>query len=321
MIHDAFSEPMALEEMIRLTFITGAGKLGRQKYDDGAAKAVTSALREIGFQDDRGASAVMECAGSFKLQHDTGKNFKTVVVFPKVAVKTSRDATTGGLTDGTAGISISNGVIPENTPEHKLAYSSMTIFEANIGPKCQTWSQKKGCLAALESLTDIIQKLQEKLISGTPLSEEEQECFDTVSISSLEEKQKHVRDLMHQQVADGRLTSDEKAMLLNQVTDRIANLSKDIAQAEQDGKKKRVDNLTVAKQKAEDRKALLEGIVPKPLPPLKNEAEIGRLRREMAPLEEIEAKAKGRLLTVKESQAVARKEELAEEILDLEVSV
>jgi len=39
---DAFATPLPTPEMIRLTFITGAGKLGRQKYDENAARCVTS---------------------------------------------------------------------------------------------------------------------------------------------------------------------------------------------------------------------------------------------------------------------------------------
>jgi hypothetical protein len=85
-VTNAFSDPFPLDDMIRITFVTGAGKLGRQKYDDGAAKALTSSLRNLGFEEDRGASCVKECAGSFKLQHDTGKNLKTVVVFPNIIV-------------------------------------------------------------------------------------------------------------------------------------------------------------------------------------------------------------------------------------------
>jgi len=64
-IQAAFREPLQISEMIRITFVTGAGKLGRQKYDADAAKAVTSSLRELGFEEDRGASCVVECAGSF----------------------------------------------------------------------------------------------------------------------------------------------------------------------------------------------------------------------------------------------------------------
>ena len=45
----AYEFPLiASGSMIRLTFVTGAGKLGRAKYDDGAAKAVTSTLRALG---------------------------------------------------------------------------------------------------------------------------------------------------------------------------------------------------------------------------------------------------------------------------------
>lgn len=74
-ISQAFSEPFPLNEMIRLTFIVGAGKLGRQKYDDNAAKAVTAALRTLDFQEDHGASCVIECAGKWILCDSTFFSF------------------------------------------------------------------------------------------------------------------------------------------------------------------------------------------------------------------------------------------------------
>lgn len=77
-ISSAFVTPLDITEMIRLTFVTGAGKLGRSRYDDNAAKTVTSTLREFGYVEDRGASCVVECAGSFKSQHDTGKNHQII---------------------------------------------------------------------------------------------------------------------------------------------------------------------------------------------------------------------------------------------------
>jgi hypothetical protein len=75
MIEAAFQEPFSVEKegMIRLTFLVGAGKTSRQKYNAGAAKAVTSSLIQCGYKEDRGASCVIECGGSFKTQHDTGK--------------------------------------------------------------------------------------------------------------------------------------------------------------------------------------------------------------------------------------------------------
>jgi hypothetical protein len=109
-VTNAFSDPLPLDDMIRITFVTGAGKLGRQKYDDNAAKALTSALRNLGFEEDRGASCVKECAGSFKLQHDTGKNLKTVVVFPKIVASLSASGGAGGGADnGDEGTSSSGG--------------------------------------------------------------------------------------------------------------------------------------------------------------------------------------------------------------------
>jgi len=87
---DAFHDD---QEMIRLTFVTGAGKQARQKYDDGAQKAVTTVLQQHGYVEDRGAGCDRASAGTYKIQHDTGKNLKTVVVFPRIAA-------VGGGADG-----------------------------------------------------------------------------------------------------------------------------------------------------------------------------------------------------------------------------
>lgn len=318
--HDAFAEPFSQldnnNEMIRLTFVTGAGKLGRQKYDDGAAKAVTGTLRELGYREDRGASAVLECAGSFKLQHDTGKNLKTVVVFPKVV--SANDVVSRG--ESNLGEGGSSKMLQEGTPQHKLAYSSMNVFGRMVETQCQTWSQKKACIEAIEELKGMIQSLDDKMMTGTPLTDSEQEFYGSVSMTSLEEKVTQVKEVMHKQVDTGKITSDERSMLLHQVGERIQTLQKEIAEGQQRAKPKRVENLTAVKQKAEDRRAKLQDIAPLPPPPLKNESSILKLRKELVPLEEVEAGAKNRLLTLKESQAVARKEEILQEIAVLEVS-
>ena len=323
-IRDAFADPFPPFPgdvgMIRVTFVTGAGKLGRQKYDDNAARALTQALRDLGYEEDRGASAIAECAGSYKLQHDTGKNLKTVVVFPKVL--TANDAG-----DGVAGLSLDDGgaggagesLIPERTPEHKIAYSSMNVFQRMISSTCPSWSQKKGCVNAIESIKKKLESMDDKLVHGTPLNPAEQEFYDSVSSGSLDEKVSHVRDLMHKQVDDGKITAEERRVLLEQVSDRLDDLERNIADAKKDGKKKKVENLTAAKAKAEERKAKLSNISPVPPHPLKNEPQIAKLRKELLPLLEVEDAAKGRLLTLKESQAVGRKDEIMEEIAELEV--
>ena len=303
--------------MIRLTFVTGAGKLGRARYDDNAARALTSALRELGYEEDRGASAVLDCAGSFKLQHDTGKNLKTVVVFPKIAV-----SATAGVERGMGGLGLGKSVamIAEDSIEHKLAFTTMNIFPRMMESKCETWSQKKGCIAALTQLKDIAESLDSKLMQGQPLTDSEQDYYNSVSLTTLEEKLACVRAQMTKQVDDGNISTEEKQQLLAQVAERLQTLQDEIREAESQGKSKRVENLTMQETKATSRKEKIQAISTKPPPRLKNEDQIAKLRKEQVPLLQIEETAKGRLLTLKESQAVARKDEIVEEIEELEQS-
>ena len=310
-IQSAFAEPFALGNMIRITFITGAGKLGRQKYDDGAAKAVTSTLRDLGFEEDRGASCVVECAGSYKLQHDTGKNLKTVVVFPKILGASAMETGMNALSVGPSSL------LNENSPEHMIAMSSKSVFERMLTSKCASWTQKKGCLAALEELQTILQDLDKKLLSGTPLTDAEQDFFDAVSLASLGEKETIVKHQMQQQVEEQQnITKAEKDSLIKQVAERLEILDQDIQESA--GKPKKLEKIATMKTKALQRKELLEKITPKVPHALRHEAEIQKLRVEMRPLQAIEDSTKGRLMTVKETQTLARKTEILEEIKELE---
>jgi polyhydroxyalkanoate synthesis regulator phasin len=307
--------------MIRITLVTGAGKLERQKYDENAAKAVTGALRALGFEEDRGASAIVECAGSFKMQHDTGKNLKTVVVFPRILLE--GDGAGNGL-EGKVGdmrVSELSSLLPEGSPEHKIAMASSVVFERMIESMCPSWSQKKAGVAAIDDIRQRLQGLENKLLHGTPLDDAEQAFYDSVSATSLEEKATTLKELMHKQVEKGKITADERLQLLAQVKDRIQFLTEEIEVAEKSGKPKRIEALTASKSKAKDRKKKLEGIAPQPPHQLKNEAEISKLRKELEPLLAVEDGAKGRLLTLKESQAIAKKDDMLSAIRQLEVRV
>lgn len=314
LIRDAFLEPFALSEMIRLTFVTGAGKLGRAKYDENAAKAVTAALRELGYEEDRGASAVLECAGLFKLQHDTGKNLKTVVVFPKRI-----DAASVGGDSARNGLNKQESLVPEGTPLHKIVHTTMNVFPRMIESMCSSWSQKKGCTTAINELVEIAEQLDKKLLQGEPLTDAEQDFYDNVSLTSLHDKLTCVRDLMHKQVDEGKITKEERQQLTAQVDEKLDTLTKEIKEAEEQGKAKRLENLKNALATAKVRKDKLQSTSPVSPAVLKNEASISKLRKELKPLLEIEESAKGRLMTLKESQSVARKDEILEEIEKLEV--
>jgi len=324
-MNDAFSEPLPLSDMIRITFITGAGKLGRQRYDDGAAKAVTSALRELGYEEDRAASCVVECGGTFKSQHDTGKNLKTIVVFPNIAGAASSgggglNGTMGGLSIGEMDDSSSSSLLPSGTPEHMVAASSMGVFERNWKPKCTAWTQKKGCLKALESVRAILDELDGKLLQGTPLSDAEQDLYDTVSADDLVKKEAIVKKEMAAQVEAGNLTKREKEMLLHQVQEKIESIKAEIDEAAKEGKEKKKTKLIATREKAEARQEMLEKITPVQPHKMKHEPEIQKLRAELRPLQKLEDSAKGRLLTVKETTTLGRKDEILEAIEALEES-
>ena len=289
----ALSNPLVLppgsDAMIRLTFVVGAGKNTRQRYDADAHKAVTSTLDKLGYSEDRGASCVAECGGSYKLQHDTGKNLKTVVVFPFVEAADGGADGDRNVTDGGA----AGCLIPENSPGYKIAVCSVPTFRALLTNQCGTWSEKRGCLESLAALRSIVQECDDKLMNGQMLDEEEQNFYDAVV--DLSEKEAYAKEEATAMVEAGKLTAYERDILLEQNAERIAALKKE-------GKK--------VPDKVLKRKALLEGISsPTPAPRLRHESKIAKLYKELGPLQRMEDAAKGRLLSVKETQTLARKDE------------
>eukprot|EP00804_Cyclotella_cryptica_P005614 CCRYP_000003-RA/>CCRYP_000003-RA protein AED:0.22 eAED:0.22 QI:0/-1/0/1/-1/1/1/0/451 len=319
-ITSAFSSPFPLSQMIRITFIVGAGKLSRQKYDDKAGQLVTAALRKLGYVEDRGASCVNECGGSFKTQHDTGKNLFTVVVFPKL-VESRGDQEEQNF-NGTASEQYPIAIpLVEGTPEHKILLASEATLEKMLPSVCPSWSEKKSCSEVLKAALDTVDRMDAKLMTGTPLAEEEQEFYDAVGGSVVVgAKIEFLKKNMQQQVESGSLTSSEREKLLQQVAEKIDSLNDEIQVALQQSKEKKAANLTNQKEKAMARKKMLEGRTPQPPHDLKHDALIMKLKKKLQPLLKLEQSSKGRLLTMKETKELAAKDEILEEIAELEES-
>lgn len=313
---DAFTDPLPLSEMIRITFVTGAGKLGRQRYDESAAKTLSASLRSLGYEEDRGASCVVECGGTFKSQHDTGKNLKTVVVFPKITGPRDTDDVEEGV--GNMHLVRGESLLTEGSPEHMIAMSSPAVFTRILKSKCYSWGQKKGCLKSLESIKLKVSEIDSKLLSGTPLEDPEQDLYDAVSVDTLTEKESLLRNQMQEQVETGNITKVERNALLSQVAERVETLDGELLEARSSKKPKKVDKLTAMKEKATLRQKMLEDINPKAPHRLKNEPQLQKLRLEIRPLQQLENSAKGRLLNLKETTALARKEEILQEMAELE---
>lgn len=312
-IRSAFASPLELNDMIRLTFVTGAGKLGRSRYDDDAAKIVTSTLRELGYTDDRGASCVVECAGSFKSQHDTGKNLKTIVVFPLIQNTLAEMEGLDLKDNGPA-------ILEEGSPQQLIAMASINTFERMLSSKCTSWSQKKACVAVIEEVKDVVQSLDNKLLKGTLLTETEQDFYDTCDLSSLESKQTNTKNEMQKQVEEGKITISEKEKLMNQVIEKLQALEGDIKDATENKKPKRLLKLQNQKTKLTEREETLDAIKPCSPHRLKHQPDIEKLRKEMQPLIKLEKETNGRLLSIKEISAMTRKEEIEDDILYLEES-
>ena len=65
-----FTEPFPLP--LRFSFVVGGGRLVRARYDQDLQKWLSASLRELGFEEDRGAS--LGSAAAFKRQEDLAQN-------------------------------------------------------------------------------------------------------------------------------------------------------------------------------------------------------------------------------------------------------
>jgi hypothetical protein len=308
--HDAFSTPFPpLEQMIRITFVVGAGKLSRQKYDAKAMQILTSALRELDYVEDRGAGCSLDSAGCFKTQHDTGKNLFTVVVFPKYSGG-------GGGHGNKASGDAANGeepLLPSNSPGYKIAVCSMSTFQTLLSSQCPTYAQKRKCMECIEGLMELLQSIEDKLMGGHPLDSAEQSLYDEVG--ELTEKLAHTQKEAAKHVDEGLLTVQEKEMLVEMNQTRIATLMKEKNSAAVAEKLKKALARKEYLQSLSDEKLSSSSTYP---PPLRHEAKITPLRKKLLPLQALEGKAKGGFLTIAETKALTEKEEIESEIEQLE---
>jgi len=278
-LEGAFREPF--EKDIRLTFVTGAGKQARQKYVEGAAKAVTSTLQECGYADERAATGN---EGVYKSQHDTARNLKTIVVFPKV------DQQKVEVPEDSEAI---ESLIPKNSPGYRLSVSSMNLFSNMVKSNCPSWSQKKECLVCLQAVMQLMADFDEQLIRGQPLSDSEQTFYDAVC--DLDQKVAHVKQAVQTHIQDGPLTARERSVLIEHMSEKL---------------KETPDN-----EKLSLRLKSVQALTPQPERPLKHQAAIAKLYKQIKPLQKLNEDA---LLSVADRKLVTQRQELEAEVERLE---
>ena len=141
-------------------------------------RAVREALRAIGFEEDRGACAVMECAGSFKYQHDTDKDLKFIHVFPKIDTAAAAAAAPQD-DEGEAVIKVAGMSLDELPPEHLCAIVSRDTFAKLYSKQCSSFSQRRALLKALKELAARIAGFEERMTNMQALTAAEEELYNT----------------------------------------------------------------------------------------------------------------------------------------------
>jgi len=316
-IEAAFKEPLPLEEMIKITLVVGAGKLARQKYDDNLGKWVCNALRDVGYEEDRGASLALECAGSFKFQHDTGKNEKFVHVFPKIKGASAGGAGAGEAGDGAEVDGASAGPL---TAEWLCVASNLSTFKDMSKAKLPAWIEKRRCAAMLKEEVTKLEAAEMKLTRMETLSPEEQRLIDNVDRDLIASKVAHLTECMKAMVDEGQLTSAERKLVLEQVSSKLEAVEAEEAACGADQAKKKA-KLGQAKEQIKARKDKISEI--KPIQhPLQGEAAIKTVWRKLHPMEKLLEKAgpKGRWsskLSQAEVEKLGEKDELDEQLAGL----
>jgi hypothetical protein len=311
-ITDAFSQPFSsISNMIRITFIVGGGKLSRQKYDEKAMQAVTSTLKQLEYEEDRGASCILECGGCYKIQHDTGKNVFTVVVFPRVVGSVKQGPKQG---ENRKEAEDDVPLLPKDSPGYKMAVCILApTFQNLLSTHCPTYTEKKECLKCLAGLLELEQALEHKMIGGHALDAGEQSFYD--ESSELKEKYEFTQQEANRHIEDGRLTPEERRLLVEMNQKRIETLMADQNSALV---AKKLKKALVRKEQLQSLSNEVNSLTQ--LPPLRNESRIFTLRKKLLSLQAIEDSSRGRLLTLDETRALTEKFDIENETERLEMS-
>lgn len=132
---------------------------------------VSQALQGIGYTEDRGASCVLECQGTYKYQHDTDKDLKFIHVFPRVDTSAAEANASG---EAAAAAEASRAANPE--------WSCLTLgldqFKKTVEKKVASFQQKQTLLRLLKQTAQQVAEFEERISSRGTLSDEEQKLYD-----------------------------------------------------------------------------------------------------------------------------------------------
>jgi hypothetical protein len=302
----AFSEPLELSEMVRLSFVVGGGKLVRQKYDDNLPKMFCGALDSVGYKMDNASAIELSSAGTYKMHHDTNKNLKFIHVFPRVAPPEAG----GGAEEGAEGEEEEEG---ERDPADVLAECELEDFQRIVTSHVITYASKKRLLDAIKARLAKLDEAERKLIEREPLDDELQALYDKLSADGLKQKVQVLAVELQAMIDAAELTSEERAAVLEQLDGKLEALQTELAKAEADGKAKMKAKLEENREKLKSQRAKVSESKPAPLSPLKYATEIQKLTGKLATIARIEKSSSGKF-TLDELKKIGERPEIEEAI-------
>lgn len=341
----AFTLPLeAPTEMVRFTFVVGGGKLVRSKYDEDLPKWITASLREIGFSEDRSAAldfssqgmnvfrVIMirlllllllllcillfvtqfgDCSvGTYKQQHDTGQNLKTISVFPRVTCS-------AGKQGGGVAASADKSATGTKTPEYIIAASELDTFKEIVLAKTHSWKQKKKLLKVLQDSCDYFQTLEAKLIRGELLDATEQATYDA-NTGQDEHKLSWLQAEIKHHVDSGNITEREKAEIMSTIDANITTVVAEIEKATSEAKPKKVTMLEEKRRGLVERRGVIQNIQALSHHRLKHGDEIQKLRVKILCFGPLEDKQRAQGLTLEELKILEPKPDIEASIAGLE---
>lgn len=279
--------------MVKFTFVVGGGKLVRGKYAEEMPKWVNSALRTCGYEYDNSAAETLDSQGSFKQQHDTGKNLIYIIVYPKISWRPESEKEAA---------EDAGEVIDSSSPEYIVVAATLEVFEDILDRKIEFWRQRKQCLKILQDAKAEFDTIEAKMVGGKLLDPVEQAKYDANSGED-DAKISFLQNEIKTMVDEGELLSAEKEEVLS-------NMSKNLTEAEAAGQAKRAETIR-------GRKAALEKLQPLE-PRLRLGEKIQKFRVKLLGLKALEEKQKNMSLTMADLQALGEKGEIEETVEELE---
>jgi len=299
----AFTDPLELKSMVKLTFVVGGGKQCRQKYGADLPKDFQQALDSIGFNSDSAACCELASAGTYKYQHDTSKNLLFVHVFPRVVCPAGDEDAEEGEEQAAQP--------QKRDPADVLAECETADFQRMVTANVVTYSSKKRLLDSLRAKLGRLDEAEQKMIAREEVDAELQKLYDTLSADGLKEKVKLMTAELQSSIDAGDLTSAERSQVLEQLGSKLSALQTELEKAEADGKPKLQAKLEEQKEKLKTTKASVSDLKPAGPRPLKYEAEIQKLHVRLTGLARLEKEAGGKY-TLDQLKALGERPEMEE---------